>query len=410
MAAGTRLRRHPRGSGVSKLPAAEKTEISQFWAEVANFEDGPFIKQMATVPASAAEPLKQVRKELKKRNPDYDGTLSPTIENDVVIGLKIATDHVTDIFPVRALTRLRNLEMQGSGPGTGTLANLSPLKGMSLTFLDLQGNGRLTDLAPLKGMPLKVLELYGTAVTDLTPLKGMPLERLSMWQNHVSDLTPLVGMPLKSLNCGGGGQKLDLTPLGGLPLEFLCVNYTKVSNLSPLKDVPLKDFECSNTLVSDLSPLRGMRLRRMHSENCKVTDLGPVQGMPLTDLNIKGTSVTDLSPLKNLPLRILLCNFQAPRDSKTLRAIKTLETLNGVPTKTFWEAEARGRGFRRRSETSPCRQAECSFPPQHDVTHFPPPCSGLVCICVEFRRAKWLALSSRRETQPAMPGNLIVEP
>ena len=326
-------------ASLARLPAEEQKEVAQLWADVAKVEDGPFTQQMATLPAAAAKLLKQVRKQLKKRNPDYDGTLTPTFENDAVIGLTFTTDHVTDISPVRALSRLQKLEVQGSGAGRGSLTDLSPLKGMPLTFLGLQENGRLTELTPLKGMPLKNLALGGTGVTDLTPLSGMPLEWLFMWGNRVSDLTPLKGMPLKWLNCGGSGQKLDLTPLAGLRLEFLCVNHTKVSDLAALKDVPLKELLCSNTPVSDLNPLRGMRLRQLHIENCKVSNLGPVKGMPLNELDIKGTSVTDLSPLKDLPIKMLNCDFQAPRDAKTLGAIKTLETINGVPAKKFWETE-----------------------------------------------------------------------
>jgi hypothetical protein len=47
------------------------------------------------------------------------------------------------------------------------------------------------------------------------------------------------------------------------------------------------------------------------------------------------TSVTDLSPLKDLPLKTLNCDFQAVRDAKILRAIKTLEAINGEPAEQF---------------------------------------------------------------------------
>ena len=306
-------------ASLSRLPTKEREEFTQLWANVteAPFRDlAPLNKRLAAL--SAAEQVEEVRKELKKLNPDYDGTLKPTIENDAVIGMEFTTDHVADISPVRALTRLQRLALRGS----------------------YFKKGLLTDLTPLKGMPLKSLDVGGNQVTDLTPLKGVPLEKLDMWQGFWgTDLTPLEGMPLKSLNCGGGGQKLDLTPLAGSRLEFLCVNHTKVSDLAPLKNVPLKELLCSNTPVSDLNPLRGMRLRQLNIENCKVSNIGPVKGMPLNELDIKGTSVTDLSPLKDLPIKMLNCDFQAPRDAKTLGAIKTLETINGVTAKKFWETE-----------------------------------------------------------------------
>ena len=59
--------------------------------------------------------------------------------------------------------------------------------------------------------------------------------------------------------------------------------------------------------------------------------------MPLRTLNMKGTLVSDFSPLKDLPLKLLSCDFQAPRDAKILRAIKTLEMINGMPAAEFWK-------------------------------------------------------------------------
>ena len=68
-----------------------------------------------------------------------------------------------------------------------------------------------------------------------------------------------------------------------------------------------------------------------------LSDLAPLKDMPLNSLLIKGTSVTDLAPLKDLPLKEIWCDFQAPRDAKILRAIKTLETINGKPADQFWK-------------------------------------------------------------------------
>ena len=304
------------------------------------FVFGPFpdadVKRIAALPA--AEQVEEVRKELMRRNPGFDGALTPMIETDAVIGLKFTTDHVTDLSPLRALTQLHTLEIRGSAWFKGSLADLTPLKGMPLTNLDLTDNGAVKDLSALKGMPLKNLNITQTGVADLTPLHGMPLEWLMVWGFPGSDLTPLKGMPLKWLNCGGRNQKLDLTPLAGLPLEFLCVNLTQVSDLTPLKDMPLTTLLCSNTPVSDLAPLRGMLLKHLQVFNTKVSDLSPLKGMPLADLECQGSGVTDLSPLKDLPLTRIRCDFQPERDAKVLHAIKTLETINGKPAEEFWKS------------------------------------------------------------------------
>ncbi len=131
------------------------------------------IKRIAALPA--AEQVEDVRRALTQRNPEFDGTLIPTTENGDVTDLQFTTDHVKDISPVRALIRLRRLLMTRTLPGTGTLANLSPLNRMSLICLRLMNND----------------------VSDLTPLRGMKLERMMLWCWSGSDLTPLEGMPLK---------------------------------------------------------------------------------------------------------------------------------------------------------------------------------------------------------------------
>ena len=217
---------------LGRFPKVELTEWQRSWEKVEALRT-----QFASLPA--AKQVEEVREQLKKRNPGFDGVLTPTIANGAVTELTFNTDHVTNISPIRMLTRLRSIDIRGSDRQKGSLADLTPLTGIPLSELALDFNP-VKDLSPLKGMPLKTLHLMFTEVTDLTPLGGMPLETLMLWGWHGSDLTPLKGMPLKWLNCGGRRQKLDLTPLGGSPLEFLCVNFTQVSDLSPIKDLPLK--------------------------------------------------------------------------------------------------------------------------------------------------------------------------
>ncbi len=253
------------------------------------------VRRIAALPA--AEQVEEVRKELMRRNPGFDGKVEHKVADGVVTELAFVPEQVTDISPVRALTKLRKLDVHGPGGDRVTLADLAPLKGLKLVELNIGEN----------------------RVSDLTPLQGMPLEWLAVWTFRGTDLMPLKGMPLKWLNIGGGGQKLDLAPLVGAPLEFLCVNLTQTSDLTPLKDAPLTTLLCSNTPVSDLAPLRGRPLKHLQVFNTKVSDLSPLKGMPLAELECQGSGVTDLSPVKDLPLTKIECDFQPERDAKVLR-------------------------------------------------------------------------------------------
>lgn len=104
----------------------------------------------------AAYLIEEVRKELKRRNPEFDETLTPTMQGDIVTGLECFSDRITDISPVRALPHLKALNCRGNG---------------------LQ-RGALSDLTPLKGMRLQTLTVSVTAVSDPSPLRGMPLTRI----------------------------------------------------------------------------------------------------------------------------------------------------------------------------------------------------------------------------------------
>jgi serine/threonine protein kinase/Leucine-rich repeat (LRR) protein len=192
----------------------------------------------------AEKQIEAVSKKLMELNPGFDGKLTvndrnfpPKIEKGVVTEIRIVTDDVTDLSPVRALAGLKTLNCGGSEPYKGKLSDLSPLQGMKLTWLECEGT-KVADLSPLQGMQLTYLKCGVTSVSDLSPLAGMPLTFLNCSSTWVADLSPVQGMPLTWLDCYG----------------------TKVSDLSPIKGMPLTNLSCASTQVSDLTPVEGLKL------------------------------------------------------------------------------------------------------------------------------------------------------
>jgi serine/threonine protein kinase len=197
--------------------------------QVAPFTDAD-VQRIAALPA--AQQVEEVRKELKRRNPGFDGQVDHKIEGGVVAALRIVTDKVTDIAPIRAWTALRELECSGTWTGkpNGRLADLTPLEGMnlaSLTHLGLNDtkvsdadriyfkdckvlrylnlcSTRVTDIGLMHFKDCKALttvRLAGTIARDagLANFKGMPLRDLWIFDTGITDLTPLQGMPLESI-------------------------------------------------------------------------------------------------------------------------------------------------------------------------------------------------------------------
>ncbi|MFO0864471.1 MAG: hypothetical protein U0744_07450 [Gemmataceae bacterium] len=260
-----------------------------------------------------------VAKKLKELNPGFDGKIGlkddepATIVNQQVTEIQVFSNKISDISPFRALGGLRKLVVANTGDDyNGELVDLSPLQGMRLTSLNIQGHRGLSDLSPLKGMPLTQLNIWLTKASDLSPLQGMKLTELNLRSTSAVDLSPLRGMPLISLDCTQMAEVADLTPLQGMKLKKLWINDVKAADLKPLRGMPLEFLEAN----------------RMPN----VSDLSPLQGMPLLQLEIEGCpKIRDLSPLREIPLKILRCDYRPQRDGRLLRSIRSLEQINGKP-------------------------------------------------------------------------------
>lgn len=277
--------------------------------------DPAWFESTAAMPAG--EQARALADKLRELNPGFNGVVKPTIADGAVEGFEFITDHVSDIRPVRALTRLKSLACVGTftSQANGILSDLSQLKGMNLTRLEVQYNSQIHDLSPLSGMPLEYFRTQRSLVSDLSPLTGMPLKVLVCRFTEVSDLSPLRGMNIRELYCDHT-LVTDLSPLEGMPLEELRCHDMPISSLAPLRGMPLVGLECHRTDVADLEPLRGIQ--------------------SFFALNIISTRVRDLSPLKDTPgIKWLWCDFDASRDAAVLREVKSLERINNQPAAEF---------------------------------------------------------------------------
>lgn len=242
----------------------------------------------------ATEQVRAVAERLKRLNPEFDGQLTPSIQNGVVTGLELETAAVSSIAPVCALTGLKTLICTGQN-----------------------GAGRLTDLSPLKSLKLEHFDCTGNPVNDLSVLARMPLKRLVCRVTQVHDLSPLKGLDLTELECGVS-RVTDLAPLRGMQLTKLVIDHSYVVDLTPLRGMPLTVLHCGGAA--------GIR------------DLSPLAGMPLRYLHCGGTGVTDLSPLRAMPLQEINCPPEAQRDGAILRSITSLQVINYQPADQFWQS------------------------------------------------------------------------
>lgn len=192
---------------------------------------------------AALQPVEQVAKvveKLKELNPGYGGQSQHQSFGGKVTELRIESAALGDIAPLRALRGLTKLQLVCEHPNRSRISDLTPLKGLPLTYLQCDHAG-VRDLKPIKDLKLAALYLDGNPVEDLTPLAGMPLSTLQLSYSGIKDLGPLKGMRLSRLRIDGTAVA-DLTPLQGMPLIGLMLENTKVTDFAPLKQSPLREL------------------------------------------------------------------------------------------------------------------------------------------------------------------------
>jgi tRNA A-37 threonylcarbamoyl transferase component Bud32 len=207
-------------------------------------------KDVAALPAE--KQVEAVVKKLQELNPGFDGKETHEIAAGTVTELRLISDNLADISPVRALEHLKVLAC----PGTldkRKLADLSPLRGLKLTFLNCSFS-KVSDLSPLAGMPLVELWCNFTPVSNLSPLREMPLTRLHMIGTPVSDLSPLKGMPLLVLQCNET-KVSDLSPLEGMHLVRVWLTPRNIAQgmdvLRQMKSIRMIGVRVQNPLTAD---------------------------------------------------------------------------------------------------------------------------------------------------------------
>lgn len=313
-------------------------------------EQQAFFDHVATLPAE--EQAEAVAQKLMEANPGFDGKFEKIIRNGQVVGFRCHTDKITnpttDVWPIRAFRALQEFYCRGSGTYRGNVTNLDQLRGMRLTSISLK-DSPIRDLSPLIGMPLSHIAFYRTSVADLSPLRGMPLEHVmyDVRLFNAADEAILHSLPLRAVNKGYG----DSQPIAEFWQELAQRRDAAKAFAMETSQLPTdKRVTAVQTKLNALNEAGQVRLtHKLEGEHLaqveayltgKAADLTPL--MALTDLKklfiYESVPWQDLSCLKFLPLEELTCSEDAAyKNNGTLRAIKTLKTINGEPAEQFWQ-------------------------------------------------------------------------
>ncbi len=356
-----------------------------------------FAADTATTPL---EQLRQVVGTLKQLNPGFDGRKTHRFEGGVLTELSFCSAGVTDISPLRALTDLRKLSCRGL-PAKRTLRDLSPIREMMLSELDIRDTG-VSDLTPLTKMPLKELRCDVMVVANretarllvdkqmLERINGMPVAEFMQVANvavrkqaaeaakerervAAALLVTIGTLPaerqvavvmakLKSLNPGFDGKETHR--IQGNAVTELAFSTAAVTTIWPvqamkwLRSLTLSPWAANQKgSLSDLSELQGMALTALYCHNNPIRDLSPLKGMPLAALTCGGTEVSDLTPLAGMKLTLLSCNDTA---------VSSLSPLQGMPLTVLWCNNTKVTDLSPLRAT-PLKELRCDFVPERDA-------------------------------------------
>lgn len=299
------------GQGGADLWMSRRVKKIEPKVRFAPFTDAD-VQRIAALPA--AEQVEEVRKELVRRNPGFDGKMEHAIEDGFVTQFRINTDKITDIVPIRVFNALRSLDLSG-------------------TELDRQGNGKLADLAPLKDMNLSSLTYLSLACTKIDDV-GLACFR------NCNNLTGLRLNLTRVTNAGmanfEGCQKLQ-----SLDLKYTKVDDAGLAHFKGCKDLNGVDFGGLNVTDEGLAHFKDCKgLAHLWLNETRVTDVGLAffkDCTTLTHLHLASTQATNdalanFKDSKDLTLVILENTKITDAGLVHLKNCKKLSLLNLMNT------------------------------------------------------------------------------
>ena len=236
---------------------------------------------------------------------------------------------IDTLVPLRGLPldelQLWNTRLVDSGDTSKRISDLEPLRGMRLSYLNLDGS-KVADISPLQGMPLEELNISWTNVTDLSPLRGAPLRRFFGPGLNVEDWSPLSGSPLQVVGLGSCNlRRIDF--LAGSSVESFTADGNYISDLSPLRGKPLKTVNLASTPpLRDLSPLRGTPIIEIRLDGTPLEDFTPMMDMTKLERIRMSSPLTCLLPLRKHPSLKYIAQFQNGPMRPVAEVWKELET------------------------------------------------------------------------------------
>ena len=190
---------------------------------------------------------------------------------------------------------------------SGSLRDISPLRGLTKLELLRLSHNDIIDISPLEGLTnLKHLFISHNqienidAVRNLTNLESLDLAR-NKGSKRISDITPIENLTKLKLLGLSDANVPDISVLKNLVhLETFMSNSSNIKDISVLKNAKnLQILYLDNNQISDVSVVKDLvKLKELYLRHNNVSEIDVSKLSKLSDFNVQGNKIKDFSSLE----------------------------------------------------------------------------------------------------------------
>ena len=190
---------------------------------------------------------------------------------------------------------------------SGSLRDISPLRGLTKLELLRLSHNDIIDISPLEGLTnLKHLFISHNqiekidAVRNLTNLESLDLAR-NKGPKRISDITPIENLTKLKLLGLSDANVPDISVLKNLVnLETFMSNSSKIKDISVLKNAKnLEILYLDDNQISDVSVVKDfVKLKELYLRHNNISEIDVSKLSKLSDFNVQGNKIKDFSSLE----------------------------------------------------------------------------------------------------------------
>ena len=190
---------------------------------------------------------------------------------------------------------------------SGSLRDISPLRGLTKLELLRLSHNDIIDISPLEGLTnLKHLFISHNQIEKIDAVRSLTnLESLDLAKNkgpkRISDITPIENLTKLKLLGLSDANVPDISALKNLVhLETFMSNSSEIKDISVLKNAKnLEILYLDDNQISDVSVVKDfVKLKELYLRHNNISEIDVSKLSKLSDFNVQGNKIKDFSSLE----------------------------------------------------------------------------------------------------------------